>query len=68
MDQTVIDIGPKVKEYRLERGWSQRQLGERAGLSGQLIWLIERGTANPSLESVAKIAGALGVSPVALIE
>jgi transcriptional regulator with XRE-family HTH domain len=68
MENTKIDIGSKVKAYREACGWSQRQLGERADVSGQLIWLIERGGANPKLGTIERIAEALGVSPFDLMQ
>jgi transcriptional regulator with XRE-family HTH domain len=39
----AADLGPKVRAARHRRRWSQRQLGERVGLSGRRIGHIENG-------------------------
>lgn len=43
-------------------------LGERAGLSERFLAQVESGRGNPSLRSLADIAGALATTPVALLE
>ncbi|MFH1703147.1 MAG: helix-turn-helix transcriptional regulator [Nitrospirota bacterium] len=40
---------------------TQEELGERAGLSYKFVGEIERGKVNPSLDSIVRIAEALGV-------
>jgi transcriptional regulator with XRE-family HTH domain len=54
-------IGRNIRELRKTRCWSQEALGERADLSYKFIGEIERGLVNPSLDSLVKIADALGV-------
>ena len=39
----------KLRELRAERGWSQADLAERAGVSRQTINAIETGKYDPSL-------------------
>ena len=39
----VKEIGDKVREQRLLRGWSQEELGKRTGLSSGHISEIENG-------------------------
>jgi transcriptional regulator with XRE-family HTH domain len=53
---------------RLEKGWSQEQLAERAGLSYKFVGEVERGVGNPSVETLFEIATALGVEPVAFFQ
>ncbi len=55
-------LGRAVRERRLELGWSQKVLGERAGLRRPYISDVERGTRNVSLDSICKLAEALDVS------
>jgi transcriptional regulator with XRE-family HTH domain len=55
-----------VKTLRLAKGWSQEQLGEKAGLSYKFIGEIERGIANPSMETLFALAAALGVDATTL--
>jgi putative transcriptional regulator len=40
----------RVKEFRLEKNWSQQELGHRLGVSRQTIISIESYRYNPSLE------------------
>ena len=55
-------ISEKLKEMRLERNMSVRELAERSGLSQPYIWQIESGRRkNPGGSSLQKLAGALGI-------
>jgi len=52
-----------LKGYRSKKGWSQEKLAREAGVSYQAVIKIERGyTKSPRLETIIKIAQALGVS------
>lgn len=52
-----------VRFLRLRRGWPQRVLGDRAGVSRELVSRLERGDLNGmTLGSVDRIAAALGAS------
>jgi transcriptional regulator with XRE-family HTH domain len=57
-------VGEKVRRLREKAGLTQEQLAEIADLHYSYVGHIERGTKNPSLKSLTKIADALGV-PVA---
>lgn len=46
----------KVKEYRVEHGMNQQELGAKIGVSRQTISLIERGDYNPSITVCLKLA------------
>lgn len=50
-----------LRQLREERGWSQEQLAERADLNRSYLGEVERGRAVPSIVTVAKLAGALGI-------
>lgn len=63
-----MTIGEKIKEIRVRHGWSQRQLGHYAGISGSYITQIESGRSQPSIKALAKIAEALVVNLGDLIE
>jgi ribosome-binding protein aMBF1 (putative translation factor) len=60
------DLGTKVRKFRAEKGWSQEELGEKAGLHRTYIGSIERSERNVSLINIQRIAKALGVSVVML--
>ncbi|HZQ00333.1 MAG TPA: 2TM domain-containing protein [Reyranella sp.] len=49
-----------IQKLRLQRGWSQEQLAELAGLSARTVQRIERGQ-TPSAESLKAIAAVLDV-------
>src|SRR3954463_11847763 len=61
MHPAVRRLGNKVREARSRLGLSQRQLAERAGLSSGMLCLIERGEANPSVQSLLGLAEGLGL-------
>lgn len=54
-------IGQKIKEKRLEKNLSLRELGEITGLTASSLSQIENGLADPSISSLQKIAIALKV-------
>ena len=56
-------IGDNVKKYRNKIGISQDVLSKKANLASHTIAKIEAGsTPNPTIDTVKKIADALGVS------
>lgn len=69
MDRTrfVKDFGDRVRTARLERGLSQEQLAFDAGLHRTAISFIERAERSSKLETIEKLARALGVQPAELM-
>ncbi len=61
-------LGKKVRELRVERGWSQEKLAAVTGLHRTYIGGIERGERNVSLQNILEIARALGTTPSVLVE
>jgi transcriptional regulator with XRE-family HTH domain len=59
-------FGCRLKELRVSRGLSQQKLGALASLDRSYLGGVERGERNVSLDNIAIIATALGVSVVAL--
>jgi transcriptional regulator with XRE-family HTH domain len=64
--QTVTEgirsqLGQRVRGLRLEYRVTQEQLAERAGLSYKFIGEIERGKANPTVDTLSRLAKALRV-------
>ncbi len=51
-----------IREVRTEKGVSLQSLAGDAGISKNLLSLIERGEGNPSWSTVEGIAAALGIS------
>jgi transcriptional regulator with XRE-family HTH domain len=61
-------LGWAIKAERTALGISQEELAYRAGLHRTYVSDVERGARNPSLESVEKLAQALGLSVPTLFE
>lgn len=61
-------IHNNLKIFRKAIGISQRELGRRIKMSGQYIAKIEKGERTPTLETLKKIASALGVELLELLE
>jgi transcriptional regulator with XRE-family HTH domain len=63
----MIKMNERIKKIRKQNGLSQIELGERIGVSQQVITNYERGIREPNIETLLKIAGALDVSLETLI-
>jgi transcriptional regulator with XRE-family HTH domain len=61
-------LAKNMRRLRLAKGLSQDALAADAGLFQKLISGIENGRANPELDTLGKIAKALGVHPRELLE
>jgi transcriptional regulator with XRE-family HTH domain len=55
-------VGELLRELREKRGLSVRTLAANAGFSPSFISQVENGVASPSIASLEKIAGSLGVT------
>lgn len=63
MSKEMSTIAKNIKKYRAKRGISQDKLSKLAGITLHTITKIESGaTHDPRIETVKKIADALGVS------
>ena len=61
-------LASRVRELMVSLKMTQRDLAEDAGIRQALISQIERGEANPTLDSILRIATALEVSFAELFE
>lgn len=61
-------FGDRIKELRHASGISQEAFADKCGFARSYMSKIERGRANPSLDAVETLAGALGVEIVKLFE
>lgn len=57
-----MTVGENIKRLRKERGLTQKNLGELCGIAEPNIRKYENGKQNPKLETIEKIATALGVT------
>jgi transcriptional regulator with XRE-family HTH domain len=69
MSKQQPSIGVNIRKFRLQKEFSQERLARLADLSFPTITKIESGeTPNPSIDTVKKIAGALGMGIDELIK
>ncbi|MER2536651.1 MAG: helix-turn-helix transcriptional regulator [Rhizobiaceae bacterium] len=61
-------VGRNFARLRAEARLTQEEVAARANVSQQYLSGLERGTRNPSIETLVQIAAALGVGHVALVE
>ncbi len=64
----LIRFGENVRQQREEREWTQEQLAEKADLDQTFISGIERGSRNPTIITVNKLARALKITVSELTE
>lgn len=57
-----FEVGTRLKALRRVAGLSQRQLAERAGVPHGQISMIETGRSSPSVASLRRILGGLGIT------
>jgi len=62
-----MDLGMKIRETREKLGMSLRKLAKDVGVSPSFISQVEQGKAQPSINSLQKIAQVLGVSVATLM-
>jgi Predicted transcriptional regulators len=60
-DRTLRTFGRNVARVRVEKGFSQDKLAEKANLDRTYLSGIERGVRNPGIKTVLRIAQALDV-------
>jgi transcriptional regulator with XRE-family HTH domain len=71
MSDLAKAFGETVRRLRADRGLTQPQLADEAGLSEEWVRRIERGSASPSFETIealAKALGAVAVPPIRVEE
>ena len=57
----LIDIGRRVRDFRLESKMTLKMLSAATGLSTSMLSLVERGLSSPSIGSLITICSALGI-------
>ena len=63
-----IHVGPVLKRLRTRAGLSLRTLAARAGFSASFLSLLEKAQVSPSISSLERIARALNVTVVELLQ
>jgi len=68
MKDILERFGVRVRELRIEQGYSQEDFAAKCGLDRTYISGIERGKRNVSLRNIDVIAKALGVTVSVLMQ
>ena len=62
------DFGKRVAELRKKAGYSQEQFAFKCGVDRTYVGVVERGEKSPTLNTIEKIAYALGISKSELFD
>lgn len=68
MSKLSVEIGQRIRIYRLQSGLNQEQLAEKCSLHPTYIGQVERGEKNATIESISKIATGLSLPLSKLFE
>lgn len=63
-----MTIGESIREARLKKGWTQKQLGDKCNMADSAIRRYESDRGNPTIETLKRIAAALEVDPFSLMD
>lgn len=61
-------VGRRVRDRRVERGWTLDQLAERSAVSRRMVVNVEQGASNPSIATLLRLSDALGLGLPALVD
>lgn len=64
----MITIGENIRRYRKEKNMTQKDLGDYIGISNTYLSDLEVGRTNPSIKTLKKIAAALEISYIDLLQ
>ena len=68
MSRLSVEIGQRLRNYRINQKMSQETLADKCGLHPTYIGQLERGEKNATIESIVKISSALSVPLSTLFE
>ena len=66
--QLHVRIGQRIRDLRIQRGWSQEDLADVSGLHRTYVGSAERGERNLTVDSLQALAGAFGLTLSQLVE
>ena len=61
-EEIAIVIGENIKQYRLQNGWTQQELGTKIGISKNAIGNYEKGFRSPKKDTMFDLANAFNIS------
>ena len=68
MSELTKLLGQRIRNFRIEKGLSQEKLAELSGCHATYVGQLERGEKNATVESVERVAAALGIPLSRLFE
>ena len=63
-----MNIGENIRRARKNAGLTQKELGEKLGISAAAVGQFEKKNSNPHNSTVQKIAAVLEISPLSLYD
>ena len=63
----VVQIGNRIRKFRIERGHSQKEMAKLTGIPYSTYSNYENNNREPNLAQLSKIANILGISPQNLV-
>jgi ribosome-binding protein aMBF1 (putative translation factor) len=67
-EQYYADSPQRLAYFRLQNGWSQKELAGRVGTSQSYIARLEAGEIDPQVSTLNRLAAALQVSPAEILQ
>jgi transcriptional regulator with XRE-family HTH domain len=67
IQKTRMIFARKLKEFRVQKGFSQEELADIAELHRTYVGSVERGERNISIDNMERLADALGVQLMDLL-
>lgn len=61
-------LAANLRRLRHEKGWSQEEYADRAGIHRTYVSDLERGARNPTIEVLVKLAAPLAIAPGRLLD
>jgi transcriptional regulator with XRE-family HTH domain len=62
VQDVLVALGKRIRELRLERGYSQESFADACGVHRTFMGTVERGESNLSFSNLVKISAALGIT------
>ena len=66
-DNVLRELGARARALRVSRGWTLRELADRARLSSRFLGQLESGQGNISVRRLVDVAAALGTTAAELL-
>lgn len=67
-ERVIRDIGRRIAELRVAKGWTQEKFAEVLGMATQNVARLEQGRSDCRVSTLVRVARGLGCDPRALWE